>query len=147
KETELDPQRLQLEISESALMRDASASVAVLRELKEAGVQLAVDDFGAGYSSLSHLTEFPIDTLKIDRSIVQRIDTAQANGVIVGAVIAMGTSLDKCVIAEGVENQAQLAFLQALHCDEAQGYLFSQPLPAERFAALTVTGIPDSRAA
>jgi diguanylate cyclase (GGDEF)-like protein/PAS domain S-box-containing protein len=141
-ETRLDPRRLQLEIAESSLMRDVNASAAVLMELKDIGVQLAVDDFGAGYSSLSYLTEFPIDALKIDQSLIQKVTTAKGNGVVVGAIIAMGASLKHLVVAEGVENRAQLAFLKALHCDQGQGYLFSPPLAADQFAALAATGIP-----
>jgi diguanylate cyclase (GGDEF)-like protein/PAS domain S-box-containing protein len=140
--TKLDPHRLQLEVAESSLMRDVNASAAVLMELKDVGVRLAVDGFGAGYSSLSYLTEFPIDVLKIDRSLIQKVSTAKGNGVVVGAVIAMGASLNHCVVADGLENHAQLAFLKALHCDEGQGNLFSPPLTADQFAALTVTGIP-----
>ena len=108
-------------------------------------MQLAVDDFGTGYSSLSYLTQFPIDTLKIDQSFVQDIDLANDNeGIIVSAVIAMGTSLKQRVVAEGVEDPIQLAFLKAQNCAEGQGYFFSRPLGAEQFAALPVTGIAAS---
>jgi EAL domain-containing protein (putative c-di-GMP-specific phosphodiesterase class I) len=91
---------------------------------------------------LSYLTEFPIDALKIDQSLIQKVTTAKGNGVVVGAIIAMGASLKHLVVAEGVENRAQLAFLKALHCDQGQGYLFSPPLVADQFAALAATGIP-----
>jgi EAL domain-containing protein (putative c-di-GMP-specific phosphodiesterase class I) len=104
-------------------------------------VQLAVDDFGTGYSSLSYLNQFPIDVLKIDGSFVNEIGSTNGNGIIVKAIIAMGTSLKQRVVAEGVEKQAQLAFLTAQHCEEGQGYFFSRPLIAEQFAALLVTGI------
>jgi diguanylate cyclase (GGDEF)-like protein len=141
-ETGLEPGRLQLEITESALMRDAESSTAILQQLKNIGVQLAVDDFGTGYSSLSYLNQFPIDVLKIDGSFVNEIGSTNGNGIIVKAIIAMGTSLKQRVVAEGVEKQAQLAFLIAQHCEEGQGYFFSRPLIAEQFAALLVTGIP-----
>ncbi|MHB1675981.1 MAG: putative bifunctional diguanylate cyclase/phosphodiesterase [Sulfuriferula sp.] len=141
KETGLAPQYLQLEITESVLMRDAESSTMVLQQLKNMGVQLAVDDFGTGYSSLSYLHQFPIDVLKIDQSFVHDITTVKGNGIIVSAVIAMGNSLKQQVVAEGVEQLVQLTFLQGQHCEEGQGYLFSRPLAAEQFAALLTTGI------
>ena len=140
-ETGLAPNMLQLEITESVLMRDVESSTEILQQLKEMGVKLAVDDFGTGYSSLSYLKQFPIDILKIDQSFVQDIGAANGNGIIVSAVIAMGTSLKQRVIAEGVEAQVQLDFLKAQHCDEGQGYFFSRPLTAEQFAKLLVTGL------
>jgi diguanylate cyclase (GGDEF)-like protein/PAS domain S-box-containing protein len=140
-ETGLKPSSLQLEITESVLMRNAESSIAILQQLKTMGVQLAVDDFGTGYSSLSYLHQFPIDVLKIDQSFVHDIGSTNGNGIIVSAVIAMGTSLKQRVVAEGVEEPAQLAFLKARHCEEGQGYIFSRPLGAEQFAALLVTGI------
>jgi diguanylate cyclase (GGDEF)-like protein/PAS domain S-box-containing protein len=135
-DTGLEARYLQLEITESVLMRDAESNAVILRKLKDMGVQLAVDDFGTGYSSLSYLSRFPIDVLKIDQSFVQDIAAGSDNGVIVSAVIGMGNSLKLRVVAEGVENQAQLAFLKARHCEEGQGYFFSKPLLAEQFAAL-----------
>lgn len=139
--TGLAPACLELEITESVLMRDAPASAAILWELKEMGVLLAVDDFGTGYSSLSYLRQFPIDVLKIDQSFVRDIGAPHDNGVIVSAVIAMGNSLGQRVIAEGVEHEAQLSFLKEHHCDEGQGYLFSRPLSAAAFGALLAAGI------
>ncbi|HEX5337258.1 MAG TPA: EAL domain-containing protein [Gallionella sp.] len=144
RETGLAPRCLQLEITESVLMHNAESSTAILQQLKDLGVQLAVDDFGTGYSSLSYLHLFPIDVLKIDGSFVHDIDSINGNGIIVSAVIAMGTSLKQRVIAEGVEKQGQLAFLKAQHCEEGQGYFFSRPLVAEEFAALLATGIPEA---
>ncbi len=143
-ETGLAPCCLQLEITESVLMHNAETSTAILQQLKDMGVQLAVDDFGTGYSSLSYLHLFPIDVLKIDGSFVHDIDSVNGNGIIVSAVIAMGTSLKQRVIAEGVEKQGQLAFLKAQHCEEGQGYFFSRPLVAEEFATLLATGIPEA---
>ena len=139
-ETGLEPHRLQLEITETVLMRDAESSTAILQQLKEMGVQLAVDDFGTGYSSLSYLSQFPIDVLKIDQSFVQDIGTPNDNGIIVSAVIAMGTSLKQRVVAEGIERAEQLAFLKEQHCEEGQGYLFSRPLEPEQFGALLAHG-------
>lgn len=141
-ETGLDPACLQLEITESVLMRDAEASAAILQQFKAMGLLLAVDDFGTGYSSLSYLKQFPIDLLKIDQSFVHSIDSSRNDGIIVSAVIGMGTSLHQRVIAEGVENKNQLAFLKVQHCDEGQGYLFSLPLAADEFEALLAKGLP-----
>jgi len=134
-DTGLQPQFLQIELTESVLMRNVESSSAILQDLKQIGVQLAVDDFGTGYSSLSYLSQFPIDVLKIDQSFVQSISSNKHNGIIVNAVIGMGTSLRQRVIAEGVETQEQLSFLNAHHCAEGQGYLFSAPMPAEEFGS------------
>jgi diguanylate cyclase (GGDEF)-like protein/PAS domain S-box-containing protein len=141
RETAMDANLLQLEITESVLMRDVHASSAILQDLKDIGVQLAVDDFGTGYSSLSYLRQFPIDVLKIDRSFVQDIGTAADDGVIASAVIGIGNSLNLRVVAEGVESSPQLAFLKMQHCDEGQGYLFCRPVQADQFAALLKSGI------
>jgi diguanylate cyclase (GGDEF)-like protein/PAS domain S-box-containing protein len=132
----LAPELLQLEITEGVLMHDASASAAILQQLKALGLQLAIDDFGTGYSSLSYLKQFPIDVLKIDQSFVHGIGADDDEGIIVSAVIGMGNSLKLRVVAEGIENQEQLAFLKVRHCEEGQGYLFSKPVDAEQFAQL-----------
>jgi diguanylate cyclase (GGDEF)-like protein/PAS domain S-box-containing protein len=132
-ETGTAPHRLQLELTESVLMQNIETSMATLQELKQMGVQLAVDDFGTGYSSLSYLSQLPIDVLKIDRSFVQAITGNSGNGVIVSAVISMGSSLNQRVIAEGVETEEQLRFLHAHHCNEGQGHLFSAAVPPDQF--------------
>jgi len=103
-----------------------------------------VDDFGTGYSSLSYLRRFPIDALKIDQSFVRQITSAPDETSIVTAIISMGRSLKLRVVAEGVETQQELAFLQAHHCDEAQGYYFSRPVPAAEFAKLLESGIAET---
>ncbi|OYY62269.1 MAG: diguanylate cyclase [Hydrogenophilales bacterium 28-61-11] len=139
KETGLAPRYLQLELTESILMHDAESSASVLEALKTMGVKLAIDDFGTGYSSLSYLKRFSIDTLKIDQSLVRDIVTDADDATIVAAVIGMGKNLKQRVIAEGVETQEQLAFLQARHCDEGQGFHFSHPVSAEQFARLLQT--------
>jgi diguanylate cyclase (GGDEF)-like protein/PAS domain S-box-containing protein len=136
KETRLDPQCLELELTESVLMKHAESTVSMLQALKSIGVQLAVDDFGTGYSSLSYLRQFPIDSLKMDRSFVHEISSKADDAVIVSAVISMGNSLKKRVIAEGVETREQLDFLTAAGCEEAQGYYFSAPMEADKFATL-----------
>jgi EAL domain-containing protein (putative c-di-GMP-specific phosphodiesterase class I) len=141
KDTGLDPRSLELELTESVLMKHAESTASILKALRAKGVQLAVDDFGTGYSSLSYLRRFPIDALKIDQSFVRQITTVPDEAIIVAAVIGMGRSLKLRVVAEGVETQEQLAFLQAHQCDEAQGYYFSQPVLPQQFARLLETGI------
>ncbi len=139
-ETGIEPYRLQLEITESVLMRDAEASATILRQLKNMGVTLAVDNFGTGCSSLSYLNHFPVDVLKIDRSFVRDIGTINSKNVIVSAIIGIGINLHQRVVAEGIETQAQLNFLQAHDCQEGQGDFFSPPLVATDFVPLLSTG-------
>ncbi len=136
KDTRLDPKFLELELTESVLMKHAGSTEAILKTLRARGVQLAVDDFGTGYSSLSYLRKFPIDALKIDQSFVRQIATTPDETSIVTAVISMGRSLKLRVIAEGVETQEELAFLQAHQCDAAQGYYFSRPVLPQQFAKM-----------
>jgi diguanylate cyclase (GGDEF)-like protein/PAS domain S-box-containing protein len=141
-ETGLDPRLLELELTESVLMKHADSAAAILQALRERGVQVAVDDFGTGYSSLSYLGKFPIDALKIDQSFVGRIINAADDATIVTAVIAMARSLNLRVVAEGVETLAQLTFLRNHECDEAQGYYLGRPVMPQQFAKLLGTGIP-----
>jgi diguanylate cyclase (GGDEF)-like protein/PAS domain S-box-containing protein len=140
-DTRLDPRLLELELTESVLMKHAESTASILTALRGRGVQVAVDDFGTGYSSLSYLRKFPIDALKIDQSFVRQITTVPDEIIIVKAVIGLGRSLKLRVVAEGVETQEQLAFLKAHQCDEAQGYYFSRPVLPEQFAKLLKTGI------
>jgi diguanylate cyclase (GGDEF)-like protein/PAS domain S-box-containing protein len=135
-ETRLDPKSLELELTESVLMKRVEATAVILRTLRTRGVQVAVDDFGTGYSSLSYLRKFPIDALKVDQSFVRQITTGGDDAAIVTAVISMARSLKLRVIAEGVETKAELDFLQAHMCDEAQGFYFSRPVPAQQFEKL-----------
>jgi diguanylate cyclase (GGDEF)-like protein/PAS domain S-box-containing protein len=132
----IGPEWLELEITESMLMHSSERVVAMMDELARAGIALSLDDFGTGYSSLSYLKRFPIDTLKIDRSFVINMPGDTNDCAIAGAIVGMAKQLGHKVIAEGVETAEQLAFLRSLGCDEMQGYLFSAPLPAERFVAL-----------
>lgn len=134
--TELNPNRLELEITESVLMQDAEASIRTLHELKQMGVRIAIDDFGTGYSSLSYLRRFPIDIIKIDRSFAKDMASDSDNSAIVTAIIALAKSLDLTVEAGGVETQAQLEFLHKAGCHHAQGYLFSHPVTADKLFAL-----------
>jgi len=144
KDTGLDPKFLELELTESVLMKHPESTASILRALRAEGVRVAVDDFGTGYSSLSYLQKFSIDALKIDQSFVRRITTAPAETTIVTAVISMARSLKLRVVAEGVETLKELEFLQAHQCDEAQGYYFSRPVPPEQFAKLLETGISET---
>jgi EAL domain-containing protein (putative c-di-GMP-specific phosphodiesterase class I) len=132
-ETGLDPRLLELELTETVLMKDIDVTATVLQELREHGMRVSVDDFGTGYSSLSYLHRFPIDSLKIDRSFVSEIRVEAGGSAIVAAIISMARSLRLRVVAEGVETAAQLAFLQALACDEAQGFYFSRPVAPDEF--------------
>lgn len=130
-ETGLDPQHLQLEITEGVAMNEAEFTSAMLRDLKKTGIQIAIDDFGTGHSSLSYLKRFPIDTLKIDRSFVGGLTEDPNDVAIVTVIIAMAHALNLRVIAEGVETREQLAFLKQQGCHEIQGYLCGRPAPAE----------------
>jgi diguanylate cyclase (GGDEF)-like protein/PAS domain S-box-containing protein len=140
-ESKLDPHCLELELTETVLMKHAESTVTMLRALKEIGVQLTVDDFGTGYSSLSYLRQFPVDSLKVDQSFVHEISSHKDDAAIVSAVISMGNSLKKRVIAEGVETREQLDFLTAEGCEEAQGYYFNRPMVADQFAKLLEAGV------
>ncbi len=135
-ETGYNPEQLELELTESVVMEDAESAIKVLRNIKNMGIHIAIDDFGMGYSSLSYLKRFPIDRLKIDRSFVNDITTDTDDAAIATAIIAMAHSLKLKVTAEGVETVEQLEFLRSLNCDEAQGYLFSKPLVPEKFTEL-----------
>jgi diguanylate cyclase (GGDEF)-like protein/PAS domain S-box-containing protein len=143
-ETGLDPRLLELELTESVLMKHVESTAAILKTLRVAGVQLAVDDFGTGYSSLSYLRKFPIDALKIDQSFIRQITGTPDETTIVTGVISMGRSLRLRVVAEGVETQEELAFLQTHQCDEAQGYYFGRPTPPAEFAKLLETGMSEA---
>jgi EAL domain-containing protein (putative c-di-GMP-specific phosphodiesterase class I) len=134
RETGHPPEQLELELTESILMEDGEHTISVLRALKAMGLRVSIDDFGTGYSSLSYLKRFPIDTLKIDQSFVRDIDLNPDQAAIVRAVITMTKSLKQRIIAEGVETAGQQAFLLANGCDEIQGFLFSEPMPADELS-------------
>ena len=134
RDTDMSPECLELEITESLLVEDHDKTFETLDELREIGVKLAIDDFGTGYSSMGHLKRLSIDTIKIDRSFVKDIPDDDDAATIVMAIILMAHSLRKQVVAEGVETQAQVEFLRARHCEFAQGFLFSEPLPVREFS-------------
>ncbi|WDG82055.1 EAL domain-containing protein [Pseudomonas chlororaphis] len=133
KDTGLPPACLELELTESILMREVSEAMQILDGLKNLGLSIAVDDFGTGYSSLNYLKQFPIDVLKIDRTFVDGLPSGEQDAQIARAIIAMAHSLNLAVIAEGVETHEQLDFLREHGCDEVQGYLFGRPMPANSF--------------
>jgi len=132
-ETALRPDSLDLEITESTAMQNAELSLGIMQRLKEMGVRISIDDFGTGYSSLSYLKRFPIDTVKIDQNFVRGLSAESSDGAIIAAVISMARALKLSVIAEGVENEEQLAFLQRERCEMIQGFLYSKPVPADEF--------------
>jgi diguanylate cyclase (GGDEF)-like protein len=136
----MDPAMLEVEITESVLMHDATHGTELLRELKRRGLRVSIDDFGTGYSSLSTLKRFPVDTLKIDRSFVRDLPANEEDRAIADAIVAMGRTLGLTLVAEGVETKAQVDYLHARGCDELQGFYFSRPVPACQLEALLVAG-------
>ena len=135
-ETGVAPSALQLELTEGVVMGDTATSVEALAELKALGVSLSIDDFGTGYSSLSYLSRFPLDELKIDRSFVIAASNSKEDASLVKAIIAMARGLGLDMVVEGVETLEQYEFITAQGAHVIQGYLFSQPVPAEEFASL-----------
>ena len=130
--TGLPPGRLEVEITETLLIKDGEAALATLQRLKQSGVRIALDDFGTGYSSLSYLQRFPFDKVKIDQSFIRTLTSSEDARAIVGAILAMSHQLRLEVTAEGVETAEQLALLRAQQCDQIQGFLLSRPLPQEK---------------
>ncbi|WP_305042919.1 EAL domain-containing protein [Geoalkalibacter sp.] len=136
RQADVDPRTLMLELTESILMKDPDAAVELMTTLKNLGIRLSLDDFGTGYSSLAYLSRFPFDQVKIDRSFVDGIAHDPDSATIAVSIIALAHRMGLKVVAEGVENEAQLGYLQRHGCDEIQGFLFSRPVPAEDFAAM-----------
>jgi two-component system CheB/CheR fusion protein len=128
------PHTIELELTESTAMQDTDRTIANCEALRAAGIRIAIDDFGCGFSNLSNLAHLPFDTLKIDRSLVECIGTDTKGESVVKAVISMGHSLGHEIVAEGVESLRQYSFLQQHNCDIIQGYLFARPMSAEAFA-------------
>jgi diguanylate cyclase (GGDEF)-like protein/PAS domain S-box-containing protein len=139
-ETGMDPQHIELELTESIIMKNEEETIKTLYALKDLGLNLSIDDFGTGYSSLSYLKRFPIDSLKIDRSFIRDLTTNADDAAITRAIIAMAHSLKLRVVAEGVEEEKQIEFLREEGCDEMQGFFFSPPVPAEAFIGLIQEG-------
>ncbi|HYG32398.1 MAG TPA: EAL domain-containing protein [Methylophilaceae bacterium] len=136
KETGMDPGLLELEITESLLMRDVDKTLAILNDLKSMGVLIAIDDFGTGYSSLTTLQQFPLSTIKIDRSFIRNVAKSAGDKALTEAIIAMGRALSLTVVAQGVETKAQADFLRKKSCDEFQGFYFYKPVPADEIPDL-----------
>jgi EAL domain-containing protein (putative c-di-GMP-specific phosphodiesterase class I) len=139
-----DPEALELEITESLIMQNIENSNRALSVLRGAGIHVAMDDFGTGYSSLRYLASLPVDKIKIDRSFVAGMTESALDGKVVSTIISLAHSFGLPVVAEGVETVEQAKVLHALDCDEAQGFLFSPPLPARR--ASTPLSVPVTRA-
>lgn len=137
-ETGLDPLYLELELTESSIMQSADSAMRTLAELRDMGIEISIDDFGTGYSSLGYLKQLPIDTLKIDQSFVRDMITESDSAAIVQTIIALALNLNQKVVAEGVETKEQLKLLYQLGCNQAQGFLFSRPVPAEEFEQLLI---------
>ncbi|WP_229644102.1 bifunctional diguanylate cyclase/phosphodiesterase [Xanthobacter autotrophicus] len=131
----LPPEALELEITENIVLSDHSNAIDALARLRQMGVRIAFDDFGTGYASLSLLTRFPVSCIKLDRSFVQAMLHAPREAAVIAAILEMGRALDMDVIAEGIETEAERAYLAERHCPEGQGYLFGRPVPAEEFEA------------
>ena len=136
-ETGLPPRRLEIEITETALVRDFNRALATLRQIKALGIRIAMDDFGTGYSSLSNLRAFPFDKIKIDGSFVKSVHSNDQAATIVRAVLGLGRGLGLPVLAEGVETASELQFLRDELCDEVQGYFLGRPAAIDSFRELT----------
>jgi len=135
-ETNIDPTKLELEITESIALEDIEYSITVIRKLKDMGVKFSLDDFGTGYSSMNYLKHLPVNNLKIDKSFLDTVMENKNDQTIVSTIITLAQTLDLVVIAEGVENDEQAVFLKNAHCDKAQGYLYSKPIPKEDASCL-----------
>jgi EAL domain-containing protein (putative c-di-GMP-specific phosphodiesterase class I) len=140
--TGLDPGSLTLEITETTLMHDAESAAERLKQLKALGVQIAIDDFGTGYSSLAYLRQFPVDTLKIDRSFISAIAASPESKAIVHTLVQLGKTLGLKTLGEGIEDQSQLQHLQRENCDSGQGFLFARPLEPEAIDAMLEVSTP-----
>ena len=132
----IDPGLIELEITESQLMQDPAHAIRVMRALRDGGMRIAIDDFGTGYSSLAYLNRFPVSALKIDRSFVKDMARDRDAAAIVRTIIEMAHTLGFTVVAEGVETEEQASLLRELRCEQAQGYLFAKPMPAEHYVKL-----------
>ena len=141
-DTGMAPNLLELEITESMVMYNTAQMISILTKIKNLGVRLAIDNFGANLSSLAQIKEFPIDTLKIDRSIIHNIPEGAGDKMTTKAIIAMGKTLNLTVGAEGVETEEQMKFLKEYSCNEMQGYYFSKPIMPEQFADLLRKHVP-----
>ena len=138
-QTKIPPDQLELEITESVLMQDTTLAVSILNKLSALGIKISIDDFGTGFSSLNYLKNLPLDYLKIDRTFIKDFNLS-TNSAITKAIVTLAQSLNMKTIAEGVETEEQKEFLKGLNCDEAQGYLFSRPIPKDEIGELIKSG-------
>ncbi len=138
--TQLQPQTLELEITESTAMQDVERTRSILAALSNLGIAIAIDDFGTGYSSIGYLQRFNFNTLKIDQSFVQEVETNRSAGAIAKAIITLGQGLNLKILAEGVETEGQVRFIQGLGCEYAQGFWYHRPMPAPQFERLVFPG-------
>ena len=145
-ETGLDPTWLELEVTETVTMRDPVRSIKVLHDLRDLGLRISMDDFGTGYSSLAHVKDLPLDTLKIDRSLISGVETSRSHAAIATAIVAMARGMDLEVVAEGVETPGQLDFVRKIRCHRYQGFLLGRPEPANRISS-TLQATQSERAA
>jgi EAL domain-containing protein (putative c-di-GMP-specific phosphodiesterase class I) len=143
----VDPSKVVVEVTESSAMTDPDRAQTILEDLHAGGLQIAIDDFGTGYSSLARLRDMPVDVLKIDRSFVRRVDVDPQNASIVSAFVELARGLGVTTLAEGIETEGELGFLQARGCVLGQGFHYSQPVPPEEIIALSFGGVPAGRAA
>jgi len=141
-ETELDPEALTLEITESSLMRDPHEAAARLEQLKTLGVRIAIDDFGTGYSSLAYLREFPVDSLKIDRTFISGLEDSEDAAAMLATLVQLGKTLKISTLGEGIEDESQLERLRDAQCDYGQGFVLARPLPAEQIEAIIIDDRP-----
>ncbi len=139
-ETGFPPEKLELEITESVLIDDIASAMTIFEELKKLGIKIAIDDFGTGFSSLSYLNQIPVDKIKIDQTFIEKISKDHNEHLIIDSIVDMGHKLNLKVIAEGIENYLHVTYLRRLHCDEAQGFYYSEPLSSESFQALLSIG-------
>jgi predicted signal transduction protein with EAL and GGDEF domain len=137
----LTPAELEIEVTESVMVGDPEAAAGLLRRLAATGVRIALDDFGTGYSSMSYLRQLPIDVIKVDRAFVRDLGVEPSADAVARAIVALATSLDMSLVAEGVETEAQAALLRAMGCQELQGFLYARPLPPDEVAALPFVGV------
>jgi len=135
---------LELELTESMLLGKGDGTVRTLESLKALGLGLSIDDFGTGYSSLNYIKRFPIDTLKIDQSFIRDMLTSEQDSTLTTSIVLMGKGLNLTVVAEGVETRSQLGLLRVLGCDQAQGFLFSRPVPPDEIVPLVASGFAAS---
>ena len=144
-ETGMNPELLELELTESMVMQNPERTTKVLTAIKQMGVRIAIDDFGVGYSSLAQIKRFPIDTLKVDRSFIRDLEGNAEDRAITEAIISMGKTLSLTVVAEGVETQEQQSFLLDHSCDAMQGFYFSKPIEPDQFAAFLQKHLASSK--